>query len=142
MKRLLFTCLILVFLFGCDNDDVQPTKSDMEFKELIVGTWVNSPKDSYYKKYGQITEYKNNGTLYFTGFSDAECKTQTVKIIGDWSIEDGHIYLRVTKSNTELIAVGEIMSDKILDINEEEMELLSVEDNTKLYRARSPICII
>lgn len=126
---------------GQNIDPKLSLETDKKYQKNIVGFWVDSPKDESFGYLGHITEYLKDGSVHFRGYLDGECTIQDAEIFGEWKIINSNLIITVTKSDNQNISIGEVITDNIIDINSDEMILISAESGTKQFRQRSDKCL-
>lgn len=86
------------------------------YKEQILGTWINSPKEN--NSMGSI-EYKKDGSLFCKAIIKTGDDTRIIELIGTWTIENSILTATITKTtHAELLPVGHVSKDSIIDIND------------------------
>lgn len=134
---------VLVLLFILSNSIfVIADSSDENLSELIVGTWVDDPRDDFYGGRGHITTYHDDGTVTYFGFLDRQCTVLDVVVRAAWKIQDQKLIISVTEStDIQLFPVGYTVVDTVISISEKH-QVLESDTGEMQYRLRSNKCII
>jgi hypothetical protein len=121
MKKLL-SALIIGGMFLAPSTAISDAKqmNDELLEKKIVGTWRKGENP-----YG-ITTFNKNGRYEAKIYMSTDQSELLQKIEGEWWINDGILYNKLTKSEPEILVVGEkIVVDKILGINDTKLALIN-----------------
>jgi len=114
--------LQLGLLFGLLLFITQPAAAndlDLLLSKLIIGTWEegNVP-------YGIVT-FAEDGSYQARMYSTDSKETLLLSLEGTWKIKNSELQSVLTASNSSNAPVGESFADRIVQINQDELVLIS-----------------
>ena len=84
-----------------------------------MGTWELKVNDGLMSAYG-LTEYRVDKTCSGKGSVKFGSETINMTFSAKWKIEKGYLIVTVTETSLpDMIAVGDVMKDEILQLDEE-----------------------
>jgi hypothetical protein len=115
--------------------------NDKKIHDLMIGSWVTSPKDELYtKNYGSIATYKSDGTLNYKQFTDTTCTIHVSTLKARWSINDGKLVIVVSKEHQITYGLPPTIIDIVHEITNNNAILINTEGRFQ-HRVKSEKCI-
>jgi hypothetical protein len=133
--RHVFAIVIIVTFYGCSRDPVD-APSDAEIRRNIVATWIvddQLPRGGSVK--GTVT-INSDGKFVSEATFVLEQRSDHVSFEGKWQVKHGALIETVTESDSEIVQVGDVTSDKIIRVDENEL-VYQTESGESVVRKRS-----
>jgi len=134
--------LALMILSGCATFKGDTEKlSDKDYENLMIGSWYMPRPKEHGRTATGISSYTEDHNISYIAFSDLNCTTPTLTSLGNWKVIDGHLIIIVTESSQHIyLTPGDVITDKIISADHENMILQSVNDEEHYSRTKINTC--